>query len=513
MIAALELDGRFSRAGRAIAYLAVTLPVTLLALPAVLALTLGAALSVAGIGLPLLLAAATFCRSLERLDRRAANRWLGAQVPPLPRLDGSSPLRSPKTVVGTGGAFRRSLYVLSDRSLWRTATHMALRPLLVAAMLVVALIPVFVLALLLQLGIGGLAGAGDVDYVGPWRLDAGVGVLLLALALPAAALALAALETLYRVLAVSSYALLVPRMPPGGPVREMLAESLGDRSVTVVYWLPDRGRFVDEHGRPVELPQPGSGRAWTAVDRDGKRLAAIIHDASLDTTPELVMAAAAAASLAIDNERLKADLQARVEELRLSRLRIIEAGDAARRRIERDLHDGAQQQLVSLALDLRMLKARLKDPQIDELSARLATALAELRELARGIHPAILTDRGLAPAIQSLADRGVVPIETDVELEERLAAPIEAAAYFLVAEALTNVARYAEASSARVSVRRAGDELIVEVADDGVGGVDPSAGSGIRGLQDRVAAVGGTLEIDSPVGHGTRLRATLPVPE
>ena len=224
-------------------------------------------------------------------------------------------------------------------------------------------------------------------------------------------------------------------------------------------------------------------------------------------------AAAAAASLAIDNERLKADLQARVEELRLSRLRIIEAGDAARRRIERDLHDGAQQQLVSLALDLRMLKARLKDPQIDELSARLATALAELRELARGIHPAILTDRGLAPAIQSLADRGVVPIEADVEVEERLAAPIEAAAYFLVAEALTNVARYAEASSAWVSVRRAGDELIVEVADDGVGGVDPSAGSGIRGLQDRVAAVGGTLDIDSPPGHGTRLRATLPVPE
>jgi len=295
-------------------------------------------------------------------------------------------------------------------------------------------------------------------------------------------------------------------------VREMLAESLGDRTVTVVYWLPDRERFVDEQGRPVELPQPGSGRAWTAVDRDGKRLAAIIHDAALDTTPELVMAAAAASSLAIDNERLKADLQARVQELRLSRLRIIEAGDAARRRIERDLHDGAQQQLVSLALDLRMLKTRLKDPQIDELSTRLATALAELRELARGIHPAILTDRGLAPAIQSLADRGTVPIETDVQVRERLAAPLEAAAYFLVAEALTNVARYAEATSARVAVRRVDEELIVEVSDDGVGGVDPSAGSGIRGLEDRVAAVGGTLEIDSPVGHGTRLRATLPVP-
>jgi signal transduction histidine kinase len=318
---------------------------------------------------------------------------------------------------------------------------------------------------------------------------------------------------LYRVLAVSSHALLIPRMAPGGPVREMLAESLGDRTVSVAYWLPDRERFVDELGRQVELPLPGSGRAWTAVDRDGRRLAAIIHDAALDTSPELVMAAAAASSLAIDNERLKADLQARVEELRLSRLRIVEAGDAARRRIERDLHDGAQQQLVSLALDLRMLRARLQDPQIDELSARLATALAELRELARGIHPAILTDRGLAPAIQSLADRGAVPIDTDVEVAERLAAPIEAAAYFLVAEAFTNVARYAEATSARVQVRRDGEALVVEVSDDGVGGVDPSAGSGIRGLEDRVAAVGGTLEIDSPPGHGTRLRATLPVPQ
>jgi signal transduction histidine kinase len=295
-------------------------------------------------------------------------------------------------------------------------------------------------------------------------------------------------------------------------VREMLAESLGDRTVSIAYWLPDRERFVDEFGRPVALPEPGAGRAWTAVDRDGQRVAAIIHDASLDTSPELVMAAAAASSLALDNERLKADLQARVEELRLSRLRIMEAGDAARRRIERDLHDGAQQQLVSLALDLRMLKARLKDPAIDDLSARLATALAELRELARGIHPAILTDRGLTPAINSLADRGTVPIKTDVEELERLPAPVEAAAYFLVAEALTNVARYAEASSARVAVRREGDELVVEVDDDGVGGVDPEAGNGLRGLDDRVAAVGGTLEIDSPIGDGTRVRARIPVP-
>ena len=196
----------------------------------------------------------------------------------------------------------------------------------------------------------------------------------------------------------------------------MLAESLGDRTLSIAYWLPDREIFVDEAGRPVELPDPGSGRAWTAVERDGVRVAAIVHDAELDTAPELVHAAAAAAALALDNERLKADLRARVEELRVSRVRIVEAADAARRRLERDLHDGAQQQLVSLALDLRLLKSRAarhrrRAARRRALAEKLAVALAELRELARGIHPAILTDRGLGPAIEALADRVPVPVE------------------------------------------------------------------------------------------------------
>jgi signal transduction histidine kinase len=517
VIAALELDRRLTRTGHAVAYLVVTLPVALLALPAVALLILGAALSVAGIGLPLLLAGAAACRGLVRFDRRAANRWLDAQVPPLPRPAGSSPLRSPGRLLGPGSSFRQSLDLLSDRGLWRIATHLAVRPLLEVTLLAVALLPLFALALVLQLGIEGIAGVDAVDYIGPWALGPVLGVILLALVPPAAALTIATLEALYRVLCVITHAFLSPRALPGGPVREMLAESLGDRTVSVAYWLPDRGRFVDELGRPVTLPRPGSGRAWTAVERDGRRVAAIIHDAALDTSRELVEAAAAASSLAIDNERLKADLQARVEELRVSRLRIMEAGDAARRRIERNLHDGAQQQLVALALELRMLKARLKDPEagpmIDDLSERLAAALAELRELARGIHPAILTDRGLAPAISALAERGSVPIECSVAVGERLPAPVEAAAYFLVAEALTNVARYAHASSARVEVRRDGGEVVVLVADDGVGGVDPDAGTGLRGLEDRVAAVGGTLEIESPVGGGTRLRARIPAPE
>ena len=201
MIATFELDGRFSRATHAVAYLVITLPITLLALPAVAALILGAALSVIGIGLPVLVAAADFCRALERLDRRAANRWLGTQVPPIP-----------SRVRGTGGAFRRSLYLLSDRSLWRTATHLTLRPLLFIALLLVALAPVFILALCLQLGIGALAGSTEVDYVGPWRLEPGLGLLLCAFALPAAVLALATLEALYRILCVSSHALLTQRM-------------------------------------------------------------------------------------------------------------------------------------------------------------------------------------------------------------------------------------------------------------------------------------------------------------
>jgi signal transduction histidine kinase len=302
----------------------------------------------------------------------------------------------------------------------------------------------------------------------------------------------------------------------GAPVRELLAESLGDHSVAIAYWLPDRGMFVDETGRRVELPHPASGRTWTTVEREGRPVAAIVHDAALDTSSELVQAAASAAELAIDNERLKADLRARLEELRVSRLRIVEATDAARRRIERDLHDGAQQQLVALALELRLLRGKLgEEPElvgvVDGLSQRLASALAELRELARGIHPSILSDQGLAPAIDALADRAPIEVRAAVEVEGRLSEPVEAAAYFVVAEALTNVAKYARASGADVNVTVADGEVVVWVSDDGVGGVDVAAGSGLRGLEDRLAAVDGTLEIASPPGRGTRLCARIPV--
>jgi signal transduction histidine kinase len=502
--AALDLHGRLHHAGQAISYLAVSLPIALLAIPAVLLLLLGAVLSAVGIGFPLVLGAAVACRRLVRLDRRIANRFLDAHVPPLPAATRA-----------TGTAWRQSLQILSDRTLWRVVAQLTIKPPLVIGLLVVALAPVVLLAGVIQLAIDGLGGGGSLDYVGPWQVDQALGVSLLLFAVPCAVIALATLDALKTVLCTITRGVLAPRTAPDGPVREILAESLGDQSASIAYWLPDRRRFVDETGRPVELPEAGSGRAWTAVERDGRRVAAIIHDASLDTSRELVHAAAASSSLAIDNERLKADLRARLEELRVSRLRIVEAADAARRRIERDLHDGAQQRLVALALDLRMLKARLKDQpelaaMVDELSARLQSALAELREFARGIHPAILTDRGLAPAVGSLADRASVQIDIDIAIEERLPPPVEAAAYFLVAEAITNVDRYAHAERARVDVRREVDTVVVVVADDGMGGVDVNAGSGLRGLQDRLAALGGTLTIDSRPGGGTRVEGRIP---
>jgi signal transduction histidine kinase len=212
---------------------------------------------------------------------------------------------------------------------------------------------------------------------------------------------------------------------------------------------------------------------------------------------------------------LDAELRESLEELRASRARIVEAGDAERRRIERDLHDGAQSRLVGLALLLRAASKRAQgDAELAGLLERaqeeLDTSLAELRELARGIHPAVLTDRGLEPALQALASRAPVPVTIEA-CGERLPGPVESAAYFVVSEALVNIAKYARATEAAVAVRRANGRLIVDVTDDGVGGADARGGSGLRGLADRVAALDGTLAVESPAGRGTRVHAEIPV--
>jgi signal transduction histidine kinase len=298
-----------------------------------------------------------------------------------------------------------------------------------------------------------------------------------------------------------------------GDLTGLLARTLSDPSVELAY--PIGGdRWVDADGRPVWPDPPDDRRRTTLVERDGHTLAALTHDGALD--PDLVNATAAAAGMALENERLHAELRAQLEEVRASRERIVLAGDAERQRVERDLHDGAQQRLLALSLALHTARRQLGNGQqslvadtLERSGQELAQAIEELRELARGIHPTVLTDAGLAPAVAALAGRTSVPVDVAVA-EERYPSTVEATAYFVVSEALANVTKHACASRAEVTAVRVGRMLHVEVRDDGRGGVDPSRGSGLSGLQDRVAAVGGTLETDSEPGGGTVVRVDLP---
>jgi signal transduction histidine kinase len=300
-------------------------------------------------------------------------------------------------------------------------------------------------------------------------------------------------------------------LPGRGDLRGALAAALGDPTLRIAYWVPEQERYVDEQGAAVELP----AEAATEIEHGGRRIAAIIHDPALAEDRETVRAAGTATALLIENQRLDAELRANLRELRASRERIVEAGDAERRRLERNLHDGAQARLVALLLSLNLGRrhhagdsemAALIDAWIDELKL----SLDELRELARGIHPAVLTERGLEPALRALAARSPVPVELTGTAGGRLPAAVETAAYFVVSEGLTNVAKYAQAGQAAVRLERVDGNLRVEVSDDGVGGAAASTGSGLHGLADRVAALDGALEVASPPGGGTRLRADLP---
>jgi PAS domain S-box-containing protein len=243
---------------------------------------------------------------------------------------------------------------------------------------------------------------------------------------------------------------------------------------------------------------------------DGRLWGAVIVS-SIDPKPFPVGAEQRIADFAELAAQALANANAR-SELAASRARIVAAGDAERRRLERNLHDGAQQRLVSLALMLRMAARRHPgDPELMRAGDELTHALQELRELARGIHPAVLTERGLEPAVEALATRALLPVELELALgDERLPGPVEAAAYYVVAEALTNVAKYAHASEVTVGVKRANGQARIEVRDDGVGGAAAEGGSGLRGLADRVEALGGRFVLNSPEGGGTTLRAEIP---
>jgi signal transduction histidine kinase len=315
--------------------------------------------------------------------------------------------------------------------------------------------------------------------------------------------------------AVGDLVVALSRSRTPGDIRDELARALGDPGLALGFPIGSAGAYLDVDGRPLVLPAP-DGRTTTELKRDREVVAVLVHDRALDEDPGLVEAAGTAAMFAIDNARLQVELRSQLEEVRASRSRIVEAGDAERRKVERDLHDGAQQRLATLALALRLARDRAglsEDPELtrllDDASTELNSALQELRELARGIHPAILTEEGLAAAVESLANRSPIPVRVDVA-PNRYPTAVEATAYFVVCEALANVFKHAAASGVTVRAEHVEGELRIEVADDGRGGADPAVGSGLRGLADRVSASGGSLRFESPNGRGTIVVAEIP---
>jgi signal transduction histidine kinase len=311
---------------------------------------------------------------------------------------------------------------------------------------------------------------------------------------------------------VADLAMEIGRGVPVGELQPVLARAMRDPSLELAFPSPSGDGFVDPAGRPFTLPV-GPDRAVTPIERDGATLAVLVHDPTdLREDPELVEAVGSVARMALENERLSAQVRAQLEEVRESRARLVEAGDAERRRIERDLHDGAQQRLTTLAIRLQTARSTMPEAAalLDDATAELQAAVGEVRDLARGVHPTLLHDLGLAAAVDALAERATIPVEVDIP-EIRLPGGVEATAYFVVAEALTNVARYADAKHARVHATVDADTLVATVEDDGRGGADPARGTGLRGLADRVAAARGRFDVTSPVGGGTTVRVELPL--
>jgi signal transduction histidine kinase len=315
--------------------------------------------------------------------------------------------------------------------------------------------------------------------------------------------------------AVADLVVELGQTPAPGGLRDALARALHDPSLQLAYWATDAERYVDVRGQPVELPSEHGQRVATVVERDGHPVAALLHDRSLREEPGLVQAVCSAAILALENERLQAVLRARLEDLARSRARMVEAADAERRRIERNLHDGTQQRLVSISMMLGLADTKLAAaPEaaraVRQAKEALGVALEELRALSHGIHPAILTERGLGAALQELSYGAPLPVEVRLQVEGRLPEQVEAAVYYVAAEALANVVKHAGASAASVDVTRPAGQVVLIVADDGVGGAQMDRGSGLLGLADRVEALGGRLRLTSPPGGGTVVRAEIP---
>jgi signal transduction histidine kinase len=301
-----------------------------------------------------------------------------------------------------------------------------------------------------------------------------------------------------------------------GTLRGRLARALGDRSLAIAYWLPEAHSYVDETGAPMQLPKAGSERAVTLIEQKGDRIAALVHDGTVFDEPGLIDAVASAARIAFSNVRLQAEVRRQISALDASRRRIIEASDAQRRRLQQELALGVGQRLTEVQghLDLALQEAvspqdRAVSESLEDAARLLHEGQVELQELTAGIHPALLSEQGLGPALSALAERAAVPVRLVVR-GERLPAPTETAVYFVCSEALANVGKYARASRVDVEVRTEGNLLTILIQDDGVGGANPSSGSGLKGMADRVEALGGRFLVESPAGRGTRLVARIP---
>jgi signal transduction histidine kinase len=452
----------------------------------------------------------------SRLDRTIVVLALLAGIRDIPSVRGPNPLQevlaSPapamlSTVLNVLGIVTVASAIAIVVVRWWSSSPAGRRP----------LTPVYIAALIV-----GLRAIVQEVVVSLGIVGKGSDVLKLAELASFALIPLSVLLSLLRArlarTAVADLVIELGKTPEPARLQAALARALGDPGLEVLRWSADREAYLDDSGAEVEPAVRAGSRAVTLLERDGRPLAAIVHDPALLDDPGLMPSVATAMRLEVENEHLQAEVERQLAEVRRSRARIVEAGDKERKRVERNLHDGAQQRLVSLSLALRLLRSKLgpdADPsvlaELDSVSAELKGALAELRELASGIHPAVLGQAGLGAALLALAERSPLPVVVETAPAGRLPATVETTAYYVASEGLANVAKYARASRATISAHASDGRLTVEVRDDGIGGADPSRGSGLTGLVDRVEAVGGHLSIDSPVNGGTRLVAEIPL--
>jgi signal transduction histidine kinase len=360
-------------------------------------------------------------------------------------------------------------------------------------------------------------GAGLIRLRAPWD-EVASWTIIAAVALVPIGYLVGVLRLRRRRGPLASLAVQLDRHPGPDDLQAALRFALGDRTAELLVKDDDRSVWINATGAEVDVPDEGGQQMLTLLERAGDAFAAILHDRALQEDPTMLAATAALLRMALENQRLAAEVKAQLVQVRASRARLVAAAEGERRRIERDLHDGAQQRLIAVALALQEARtqAAASAPdaslvrRLDETADELMAAVEELRELARGIHPAVLSDEGLVVALKGLARRASLPVDVNVEIGERLPAEVETAAYYVVAEALTNVTRHARAGRASVEVWRHNGLLEVVVRDNGVGGADAGRGSGLRGLSDRLEAISGSLVVASPPLGGTEVKAVIP---